>query len=177
MSVFRPGVGDPLGIENPYMDGRPNWQLQSKARNTGPPSYLSRDFSVQPHTISRYAEQLPELYRVNMTAKDDVKMIGRRHFEQHLKKTDAERVDRGISVPDHLCSGYDRPPGMEGKAKVEIKLNSNPKTDGGVWEPVRKNYPKPPEKDRGQGCRIVEKPVPNNPTITLRYELRRVRAR
>ena len=96
-------------------------------------------------------------------------MIGRRHFEQHLRKTETEILDRGIIVPEHLVSGFDRPHGLGGKAKVEVKSNSDPRTDGGVWEPVKRQYPKVPEVQHGQGCRIVEKPVPNNPIITLRY--------
>ena len=35
-----PGVGDPLGGDNPYADGRPNWNLQSKARGRRPADNL-----------------------------------------------------------------------------------------------------------------------------------------
>jgi hypothetical protein len=172
MSAFHPGIGDPLSeTGNPYADGRPNWRLQSKIRNAGPPSYISSDFSVQAHITPPYASQLPELYRVNQAAKDDVKMIGRRHFDQHLRKTETEIAERGIIVPEHLVSGYDRPYGLGGKAKVDIMTKPNPKPDGGVWAPVQRQYPKVEAVEHGQGCRIVQKPVPNNPIITLRYLL------
>ena len=40
MAMNHPGVGDPLGGDNPYADGRPNWNLQSKARGQRPADNL-----------------------------------------------------------------------------------------------------------------------------------------
>jgi hypothetical protein len=40
MAMNHPGVGDPLGGDNPYADGRPNWSLQSKARGQRPADNL-----------------------------------------------------------------------------------------------------------------------------------------
>ena len=37
MAANTQGVGDPLGHENPYRDGRPNWNLQVSARATWTP--------------------------------------------------------------------------------------------------------------------------------------------
>ena len=168
MASCRPGIGDPLASstsENPYPDGKPCWQLQTKHRTCGPRENLATGLSVRGPLESPYAHAFPEMYRVDSASKEDGRMIGRRHYGHHLRRTEAdERRDRGLAVPD------DRPYGLGGKAKVDIQAKVDP-NDGGVWEPVRRQYPKPQETERGRGCRIVQKPVPLNPVINLRYVL------
>jgi len=53
MAMNHPGVGDPLGGDNPYADGRPNWNLQSKARGQRPADNLRCVSARRPSAAQR----------------------------------------------------------------------------------------------------------------------------
>jgi len=61
-------------------------------------------------------------------------------------------------VPDHLSSGYQRPDRPTGRFPIQPAQHYDPK-DGGIWEPVQRQYPKVPRVDYGNGVKIVDKPV------------------
>eukprot|EP00802_Teleaulax_amphioxeia_P013394 Tamp_13445.p1 GENE.Tamp_13445~~Tamp_13445.p1 ORF type:complete len:396 (-),score=36.69 Tamp_13445:429-1616(-) len=177
MAVNHPGVGDPLGADNPYADGRPNWNLQSKARRVpGPADNLGSNWQVKAHLKSPYATDYPEVYKKTVPRPQEEK--GMRHFESHLARTTREREEGGIGTCDHLRSGYDKPDRPTGRFPVQAAKREDPK-DGGIWEPVKRQYPKVPRVDYGNGVRIVNKPaVANRPvdiwpaTITVRDDFK-----
>lgn len=152
MASFKPGIGDPLGFDNPYRDGRPNWNLQTKKRVFGPSDSLTGTMQIQEPRPSPYATEFLDKYtrtdRLETTAK------GRHHFAHHLAVTTNEFKDRGVGVPDHLVSGWDRPDRAQGRASVAPRKYDDPK-DGGVWEPVARQYPKVPKVDRIGGTKII----------------------
>jgi hypothetical protein len=154
MAACRPGVGDPLGTDNPYADGRPNWNLQTKTRTQGPPNQLSNNLSVLPTKETPYKQAFPDKYSFHR----EETQKGRRHFDQHLQLTQNEQVHRGYGIPDHLVSGNDVPDKSTGRRKPPPDKPRGP-NDGGVWEPVQRQYPKVPRIERQTGARIVEKPT------------------
>ena len=84
---------------------------------------------------SPYATEFPEKYEVQLPRKQEEK--GMRPFEQHLARTTKEQEPGGISVPDHLSSGYQRPERPTGRLPVQPAQHYNPK-DGSIWEPVQR---------------------------------------
>jgi len=62
---------------------------------------------------------------------------GMRHYDEHLARTTRERQERGINMPVHFSSGYERADRPIGRHPVDSVKHLDPK-DGGVWEPVQR---------------------------------------
>lgn len=116
----------------------------------------SSNWQVQTHLKSPYATDFPEKYKVQLPRHQEEK--GMRHFDKHLARTTKEQQPGGIAVPEHLSSGYLRPDRPTGRLPIEPAQHHNPK-DGGIWEPVQRQYPKVPRVCFGNGVKIVDKPV------------------
>ena len=53
-----------------------------------------------------------------------------------------------------------------GRFPVQAAKREDPK-DGGIWEPVKRQYPKVPRVDYGNGVRIVNKPAVANRPVDI----------
>ena len=159
MAMNHPGVGDPLGVSNPYADGRPNWNLQSKSHAQGPPDHL-RSGAVgvvgSQALRSPFAQDFPDKYVVPCPREPERQ--GMKHFDSHLARTTRERVEGGLGIPNTIRSGYDRPERGTGRRPLEPVQHWDPK-DGGIWAPVKREYPKVPRREVHEGVHICERPV------------------
>mmetsp|Transcript_33131 Transcript_33131/g.53388 ORF Transcript_33131/g.53388 Transcript_33131/m.53388 type:complete len:242 (-) Transcript_33131:11-736(-) len=163
MAMAHPGVGDPLGFDNPYSDGRPNWNLQSKARIRGPSDNLSSNGQVKAEMTSGYGN---DMARTHTQPSRSNEQKGMRHYDEHLARTTRERQERGINMPVHFSSGYERADRPIGRHPVDSVKHLDPK-DGGVWEPVQRQYPKVPRVDYGNGVKITAKPINNDRPVDI----------
>lgn len=81
--------------------------------------------------------------------------------DPHISPPPSPRLNRGgklAGIPDHLHSGFDRPDRRTGRqAPPKNQAKYDPK-DGGVWEPVKREYPKVARVEHATGCKIVDKP-------------------
>ena len=155
MACNHPGVGDPLGNGNPYADGRPNWNLQTKSRAHGPRDNIGSNWQVKDKLVSPYATDFPDKYKVDLPRQQE--KSGMRHFEGHLARTWKERQEGGVKVPEHLASGYLRADRTTGRRALEPFKHDDPK-DGGIWNPVAREYPKVAKREVREGVGICAKP-------------------
>lgn len=156
MSAFKPGVGDPLGnFDNMYCDGKPNWNLQTKSRVNGPTNTLGNNLTVQQPQENPYKKRFPQQYQWSRQEEQR----GRKHYDSHLQLSEKEVVQRGCGIPQHIRSGNEVPDKKTGRGPApSFDKRIDPK-NGGMWEPVRREYPKVSRIEHQGGCKIVDKPV------------------
>jgi hypothetical protein len=63
-----------------------------------------------------------------------------------------------LGIPDHVRSGFDRPDKKTGRQPPPKKEPKFDPKDGGVWEPVRREYPKVIKTEHMQGTKVVDRP-------------------
>lgn len=84
---------------------------------------------------------------------------GRQQQRHQRPDPDKGRIHHvAAGIPEYVRSGFDRPEKRTGRQPPPKKEAKFDPKDGGVWEPVRREYPKVVKVEHEQGTKVVDRP-------------------